>query len=214
MERMRHFFHKDTFAEWMWFLVPFVLLLIPFVLFVKSNAYPMLTPEIFLCLLGIGIGGLVLGLVDRFGRSARALVISGTLTFVIDAQSELLFRYSLHQYVWLPIGLWILIFFENILVNSVRTTLLAQRVGFADAALPTQQTLASFVGLETVRYFRTIDSRVPKAPAAKLQLGGDHFHTALIFFNAVTTSSCSYFFEIASNEPGFSASILAGQRNF
>jgi hypothetical protein len=45
-------------------------------------------------------------------------------------------------------------------------------VGFADVALPTQQTLARIVGVKTVWNSQSIDSRVPKASAAKLQLGG------------------------------------------
>lgn len=119
MEEGRHFSQRYNLAKWVWFYLPSVLLLIPFIRFVKSNAYPVFSPEIFLCMVGIGIGGLLLGLAGRFGRSARALILSGALTLVIDIQSEILFDYSLHQYVWLPLGLWILIFIAPRFVETI-----------------------------------------------------------------------------------------------
>lgn len=93
-----------------WLLVPCALLLIPFVNFAKSNAYPVLAPEMLLAAAGFSIFGLLLGALAQVHRAVRALIIAGALTMLIDVQTQIFFAYSLRHYVWLPIGLWALAF--------------------------------------------------------------------------------------------------------
>lgn len=89
-----------------WFFVPACLLLIPFLNFARSNAYPLLSVEIALAtgiLLAVGI---TLGAIGQIHRIACALVVAATLTLLIDVQSRIFFDLSLHQYVWIPIALF------------------------------------------------------------------------------------------------------------
>lgn len=96
---------------WTWFLVPFVLLLIPFLNFAKSNSYPVFSPEILLAAGALLLAGLVLGALGMLDRVIRTFVVAGALTLLIDVQTELFEVYSLHQYMWLPLGIWLVVLF-------------------------------------------------------------------------------------------------------
>jgi len=92
-----------------WFFVPSILLLIPFLNFATSNSYPLLCGEIALVASVLFVSGMLLGALGQTHRIAQAVVLAGTLTLLIDVQTRLLFDFSLYQYVWIPIGLLLVI---------------------------------------------------------------------------------------------------------
>jgi len=97
-----------TLNEWAWFFAPSAVLLIPFIQFAKSNAYPIWTPEILLIVLALLVAGIVCGILGQIGVVLRALMFAATLTLLLDVQSTWFFDYSLHQYIWIPIGFFVL----------------------------------------------------------------------------------------------------------
>ncbi|GEM_PF-2179082 len=98
---------KDL-SEWAWFFGPCALLIIPFVVYVKSNTYPIMTPETLWILFGFFLAGIFLGILGQMGAVLRALTFAATLTLLIDVQTRWFIDYSLHQYIWIPIGLYAL----------------------------------------------------------------------------------------------------------
>lgn len=118
MEKRRQVIPGKDLTAWAWFFAPSALLLIPFVRFVKSNSYPMLTPEVLLVGMGFMVAGCVLGLVGRLGVMFRAFGFASALTLLIDIQTDWFFEYSLHQYAWLPIGLYVVFLISPVFVRK------------------------------------------------------------------------------------------------
>ena len=92
-----------------WVPVPAALLLIPFLNYAKSNSYPILSTEIALLAAALLALGLLLGAIGRIHRVSGALVVAGALTLLIDVQTRVFFDLSLHQYVWIPVGLFLVL---------------------------------------------------------------------------------------------------------
>ena len=73
---------------WAVVATPAVLLLTPFVVFLRYNAYPLLSAEILSCLLLIGAAGGGLGALARRFPAVAPLVIAGSIVCFVDLQFD------------------------------------------------------------------------------------------------------------------------------
>ena len=67
-------------------MAPTLVLLAPFLGFLKFQGYPYFLPEVWLCVAGIALVGLGLGIVSMASRLGMALVLAGALSLFVDVQ--------------------------------------------------------------------------------------------------------------------------------